>query len=30
MVLAQVLAQMKDKSGRVKIPNFYDDVVPLQ
>ncbi len=29
MVLAQVLAQMKDKSGRVKIPNFYDDVVPL-
>jgi acetylornithine deacetylase/succinyl-diaminopimelate desuccinylase-like protein len=30
MVLAQVLAQMKDKSGRVKIPNFYDDVVPLR
>jgi acetylornithine deacetylase/succinyl-diaminopimelate desuccinylase-like protein len=29
MVLAQVLAQMKDKSGRVKIPNFYDDVVAL-
>src|SRR4029453_7107502 len=30
MVLAQVLAQMKDKSGRIKIPNFYDDVVPLR
>jgi acetylornithine deacetylase/succinyl-diaminopimelate desuccinylase-like protein len=30
MVLAQVLAQMKDKSGRIKIPGFYDDVVPLR
>jgi acetylornithine deacetylase/succinyl-diaminopimelate desuccinylase-like protein len=30
MVLAQILAQMKDKSGRVKIPGFYDDVVPLR
>jgi len=29
MVLAQMLAQMKDKSGRVKIPGFYDDVVAL-
>src|ERR671915_1239673 len=29
MVLAQLLAQMKDKSGRVKIDGFYDDVVPL-
>ena len=29
MVLAQVLAQMKDKGGRVKIPGFYDDVRPL-
>src|SRR6187399_2278426 len=29
MVLAQILAQMKDKSGRVKIPGFYDDVVAL-
>jgi acetylornithine deacetylase/succinyl-diaminopimelate desuccinylase-like protein len=29
MVLAQVLAQMKDRSGRVKIPGFYDDVRPL-
>lgn len=30
MVLAQVLAQMKDKGGRVKIDGFYDDVVPLR
>src|SRR6478672_2425785 len=29
-VLAQLLAQMKDRSGRVKIPGFYDDVRPLQ
>jgi len=29
-VLAQMLAQMKDRSGRVKIPGFYDDVVALQ
>jgi acetylornithine deacetylase/succinyl-diaminopimelate desuccinylase-like protein len=29
-VLAQMIAQMKDRSGRVKIPNFYDDVKPLQ
>ena len=29
MVLAQVLAQMKDRSGRIRIPGFYDDVVPL-
>ncbi|HUE86708.1 MAG TPA: dipeptidase [Vicinamibacterales bacterium] len=29
MVLAQILAQMKDKSGRIKIPGFYDDVVAL-
>jgi acetylornithine deacetylase/succinyl-diaminopimelate desuccinylase-like protein len=28
-VLAQLLAQMKDKSGRIKIPGFYDDVLPL-
>jgi len=26
MVLAQMLAQMKDKGGRIKIPGFYDDV----
>jgi acetylornithine deacetylase/succinyl-diaminopimelate desuccinylase-like protein len=29
-VLAQMITQLKDKSGRVKIPNFYDDVKPLQ
>lgn len=29
MVLAQVLAQMKDRGGRVKIPGFYDAVRPL-
>src|SRR6266446_1449632 len=29
MVLAQILAQAKDRGGRIKIPGFYDDVVPL-
>jgi acetylornithine deacetylase/succinyl-diaminopimelate desuccinylase-like protein len=29
MVLAQVLAQMKDNRGRIKIDGFYDNVVPL-
>jgi acetylornithine deacetylase/succinyl-diaminopimelate desuccinylase-like protein len=29
-VLAQMIAQMKDRGGHVKIPNFYDDVKPLQ
>src|SRR4051794_20483125 len=29
-VLAQVLAQMKDRGGRVKIPGFYDDVRELR
>jgi acetylornithine deacetylase/succinyl-diaminopimelate desuccinylase-like protein len=28
--LAQMIAQMKDRSGRVKIPGFYDDVRPLE
>jgi acetylornithine deacetylase/succinyl-diaminopimelate desuccinylase-like protein len=28
-VLAGLLAQMKDRGGRVKIPGFYDDVRPL-
>src|SRR5688500_12529386 len=28
-VLAQILAQMKDRGGRVKIPGFYDDVREL-
>jgi acetylornithine deacetylase/succinyl-diaminopimelate desuccinylase-like protein len=26
IVLAQILAQLKDRSGRIKIPGFYDDV----
>src|SRR5262249_48386607 len=30
MVIAQILAQMKDRGGRVKIPGFYDDVRPLR
>jgi acetylornithine deacetylase/succinyl-diaminopimelate desuccinylase-like protein len=29
MAIAQMLAQMKDRGGRVKIPGFYDDVRPL-
>src|SRR5206468_3042171 len=29
-VLAQMIAQMKDRGGRVKVPGFYDDVVPLR
>ena len=29
-VLAQLLAQMKDRSGRIKIPGFYDDVRSLK
>ncbi len=29
-VLSQMIAQMKDRGGRVRIPGFYDDVVPLQ
>src|ERR671928_1349195 len=28
-VLAQMLAQLKDRGGHVKVPGFYDDVVPL-
>jgi acetylornithine deacetylase/succinyl-diaminopimelate desuccinylase-like protein len=28
-VLAYILSQMKDKSGRIKIPGYYDDVVAL-
>jgi acetylornithine deacetylase/succinyl-diaminopimelate desuccinylase-like protein len=30
MVLAQILAQMKDKSGRIKVPGFYDSVRALR
>jgi acetylornithine deacetylase/succinyl-diaminopimelate desuccinylase-like protein len=29
IVLSQMLAQMKDRGGRIKIPGFYDDVIPL-
>ncbi len=29
-VLAQMIAQMKDRGGHIKIPDFYDDVKPLQ
>ncbi len=29
-VLANVLAQMKDRGGRIKIPGFYDDVRDLR
>jgi acetylornithine deacetylase/succinyl-diaminopimelate desuccinylase-like protein len=29
MALAQILAQMKDRGGRIKIPGFYDDVRKL-
>jgi acetylornithine deacetylase/succinyl-diaminopimelate desuccinylase-like protein len=29
-VLSQLLAQMKDRGGRIKIPGFYDDVKPLE
>ena len=28
-VLAQMIAQMKDDDGHIKIPGFYDDVLPL-
>lgn len=29
MMLAQLLAGMKDEDGRVLIPHFYDDIAPL-
>ncbi len=29
MALAQMLAQLRDKNGRITIPGFYDDVKPL-
>jgi acetylornithine deacetylase/succinyl-diaminopimelate desuccinylase-like protein len=29
-VLAHIIAQLKDKSGNIKIPGFYDDVRPLR
>jgi acetylornithine deacetylase/succinyl-diaminopimelate desuccinylase-like protein len=29
MALSQLLAQLRDKNGRVAVPGFYDDVEPL-
>jgi len=29
MALCQLLAQLRDRNGRITIPGFYDDVVPL-
>jgi acetylornithine deacetylase/succinyl-diaminopimelate desuccinylase-like protein len=29
IALAQLLAQLRDRNGRITIPGFYDDVVPL-
>src|SRR4051812_6128168 len=29
-VLAQMITQMKDRGGRIKVPGFYDDVRPLE
>jgi acetylornithine deacetylase/succinyl-diaminopimelate desuccinylase-like protein len=29
-VLAQMIAQMKDRGGHIKVPGFYDDVKPLE
>jgi acetylornithine deacetylase/succinyl-diaminopimelate desuccinylase-like protein len=29
MALSQLLAKLRDKNGRVTIPGFYDDVLPL-
>src|SRR4029078_12270148 len=29
MALAQMLAKLRDKNGRITIPGFYDDVAPL-
>jgi acetylornithine deacetylase/succinyl-diaminopimelate desuccinylase-like protein len=29
MALAQLLAQLRDTHGRITVPGFYDDVVPL-
>src|SRR3954464_13242031 len=29
-VLAQMIAQMKDRGGHIKVPGFYDDVIELK
>ena len=29
MVLSQILAKLRDKNGRIAVPGFYDDVLPL-
>jgi len=29
MALAQILARLRDKNGRITIPGFYDDIQPL-
>jgi acetylornithine deacetylase/succinyl-diaminopimelate desuccinylase-like protein len=29
MALAQILAKLRDKNGRITVPGFYDDVEPL-
>ncbi len=29
-VLAQMIAQMKDRGGHIRIPGFYDDVKPIE
>src|SRR5213078_2106526 len=29
MALSQMLAKLRDKNGRITIPGFYDDVIPL-
>jgi acetylornithine deacetylase/succinyl-diaminopimelate desuccinylase-like protein len=29
MALCQLLAQLRDKKGRIAVPGFYDDVLPL-
>lgn len=29
MVLAQMLAQLRDRQGRITVPGFYDEVLPL-
>jgi acetylornithine deacetylase/succinyl-diaminopimelate desuccinylase-like protein len=30
MVLSQMLAQLRDRNGRISVPGFYDGVAPLK